>query len=260
MEKLSKFDRLFEGQKQTLITEADYFSTLSEHSGEKGWLNENHLMKLLKRYLPRKFGVGTGFIVSNVSFNKNNGPQLDIVIYDSLNNSPLYQSDEFGIFPIEMVYAYIEVKTTLTVDGLRRSLSANKAVRDLAKDKGYVGKQGNQLAPRFYLFAYKSDIPERSLKEKVMEACRAEPESHPHGVYVVQQDALISRLALGKASELAVISYDSAFPVFLNRVRNDCDTMINQKPNRGGSEALTLPMTDITRYFPKLEKVLKSET
>lgn len=244
-----KFMRLFEGLKQTLITEADHFASLNEHGPEKGRLNERHLAKLISRYLPKKFGVGTGFIVSNKSFREHNGPQLDLVIYDALNNSPLYQSDDFGIFPIEMVYAYMEIKTTLTVSNLRRAFDANSAVRALQEDKEYISHYGNTLAPRFYVFAYKSKISKASFHEKVTKAYVERPEAHSHGIYVLQHDRLYARQAYMPNPN--VIEYtEMAFPRFIMSIRDHCEKMISSNIG-GGTMGLTLPMANMELYFPK---------
>jgi hypothetical protein len=87
-----KLAQLFAGSKLALENEGKYFSTLSDHQGEKGRLNESHLKILLRRHLPEKYGIGTGFIVSSNTINRTDNPQIDIVIYDRLNNAPLYQS------------------------------------------------------------------------------------------------------------------------------------------------------------------------
>jgi hypothetical protein len=103
---------LLSGYLNQLRVEAKYFSNQIEHNGEKGHLNETHFRAILRRFLPKRFGIATGFIVST-----NGGqlsPQCDIIIYDAINNAPLYESEAFSVFPIEMVYAVIEVKTNLS--------------------------------------------------------------------------------------------------------------------------------------------------
>jgi hypothetical protein len=105
-------DRLFEGSLQRLKAEAEYFSRLTGHNPELGRLNETHLVKLLRDYLPPKIGIGSGFIVSGGP-NPTQSPQCDIILYDALNNAPFYKSETWSIFPIEMVYGVIEVKTYL---------------------------------------------------------------------------------------------------------------------------------------------------
>jgi hypothetical protein len=81
-------NRLFEGSLQVLRTEAEYFSRLVVHKSELGRLNEGHLVKLLRAYLPLKVGVGTGFIVSGGD-SIERSPQCDIILYDAVNNAPI---------------------------------------------------------------------------------------------------------------------------------------------------------------------------
>lgn len=105
--------KLFEGELQKLRTEAEYFSKLTDHNPEIGRLNESHLVKFLRGYLPPKIGVGTGFIACGGP-NAKQSPQCDIILFDKLNNAPLYASEAWAIYPIEIVYGVIEVKTKLT--------------------------------------------------------------------------------------------------------------------------------------------------
>lgn len=89
--------RLMEGTIRQLEAEAEYFSSLTSHGPEKGRLNESHLVKTLRRYLPPKFGLGTGFVVAGgVAIQES--PQCDIIIFDAVNNSPFYRSDSWQIY------------------------------------------------------------------------------------------------------------------------------------------------------------------
>ena len=101
--------KLLQGSLRQLQTEAEYFSRLTDHDPELGRLNETHLVTLLRKYLPPKFGVGTGFIVSGGS-QTTQSPQCDIVLYDAVNNAPFYSSDSWSIYPIEMVYGLLKLR------------------------------------------------------------------------------------------------------------------------------------------------------
>ena len=57
-------DRLLAGNIAQLQIEKQFFSSLTRHGPEIGRLNETHLVRMLRRYLPEKFGIGTGFLVS----------------------------------------------------------------------------------------------------------------------------------------------------------------------------------------------------
>jgi hypothetical protein len=140
---------LFEGSLRGLRTDAEFFSKLTEHNPELGRLNETHLVRLLRDYLPPKYGIGTGFIACGGPAARQS-PQCDIIIYDALNNSPLYKSDAWSIFPIEMVYGVIEVKTKLTVKTLKEAFVTCGEIRTMARtpdnkpNKAYI----QQLRPK----------------------------------------------------------------------------------------------------------------
>jgi hypothetical protein len=72
-------DKLFEGSLRRLRAEAEYFSRLTDHNAELGRLNETHLVKLLRDYLPPKVGIGSGFIVCGGA-TPVQSPQCDIVL------------------------------------------------------------------------------------------------------------------------------------------------------------------------------------
>ena len=142
-------EKLFEGSLRRLRAEAEYFSRLTDHDPELGRLNETHLVRLLRSYLPPKIGIGTGFIASGGN-SPRQSPQCDIVLYDALYNAPLYKSDAWSIYPIEMVYGVIEVKTTLSKRELKDAFEKCAKIRAMAKtsdskaNKAYIG----QLPPK----------------------------------------------------------------------------------------------------------------
>jgi hypothetical protein len=88
------------------------------HNFEYGDEFENILCRFLRRVLPRKFGCCRGFVVNRAGHEAGD----DIIIYDQ-NEFPTLRGlgDEFGgsleRIPIEAVYAYIEAKHTLDLDG-----------------------------------------------------------------------------------------------------------------------------------------------
>ena len=85
--------------------------------GEEGRYKEAILSNVIKRFLPTKFSVGTGFIVTRSWISK----QIDLIIYD--NTYPLLFSEGTFIITIpESVKAIIEVKTNLENRSLKNTL------------------------------------------------------------------------------------------------------------------------------------------
>src|SRR5947209_13512891 len=82
------------------------------HRGERGKNDEERLRAFLRRVLPRRFSVGSGFLVCS---NPDSLPshETDVVIYDEVHNSPLHRELSAFVYPIEMVHATVEVKGVL---------------------------------------------------------------------------------------------------------------------------------------------------
>ena len=107
------------------------------HLGERGRNEEERVRKFLRRILPQRFTVGSGFIVSS---NKALGPSphMDVVIYDELRNAPLHRELSSNVYPVEMVYATVEVKRLLEKKDLPKVLRDIQQVRALGAERWYV--------------------------------------------------------------------------------------------------------------------------
>jgi hypothetical protein len=107
----------------------DYLSSLSEellaqsrkvdflirHSGTVGNFREELFRGFLRKILPGKFEVSTGFI-------EDCARQLDVIVWDSLNYAPLFREGEVVVVPRDSVRAVIEVKTKLDTNALDEAL------------------------------------------------------------------------------------------------------------------------------------------
>ncbi|MFC1491320.1 DUF6602 domain-containing protein [Nitrospinota bacterium] len=245
-----EIDKLFEGSLQQLRTEAKFFSSQTAHAPELGRLNETHLVRSLRKYLPPKFGIGTGFIWCGGK-NQRQSPQCDIVLFDALNNAPLYKSDAWSIFPIEMVYGVIEVKTKLTKKGLRDAFEKCAKIRAMAinpngrGNKAYIRqvpfrpnepakhkRYWNKLPPRFFVFGYgnwkKGETLERNFKAVTKESKGA----HIHGVCSLYDGGslFIGHQAFGKGEGRFSGVFENGFPLFLMNLRTDLDSMLPAYP------------------------------
>lgn len=95
--------------------------------GDRHWLSvgaykENLVKGVLRNRLPRKYEVGTGFVLTCRGKNRVISRQIDILIWDSEDHSPLFRDGEFVVVPPEACLAAIEVKSTLSAKDLRESL------------------------------------------------------------------------------------------------------------------------------------------
>lgn len=78
------------------------------HHGLVGALNEDAIAEVVRGFLPRRFGVEVNALV--IDHTGETSRQCDIVIYDDEAVPKYFRK----VFPVERVYAVIEVKTTLT--------------------------------------------------------------------------------------------------------------------------------------------------
>jgi hypothetical protein len=135
----SKFDSLFN-------------EISAEYNFDNGPEFEIALCKVLRTILPNKYGICRGFVVSVDGQIAGD----DIVIYDQerFPTLRLLQSSDYSQkqkIPIEAVYAYIEAKNTLTLEGegdqsISKALSQIKAVKQITREKvplTYINHQVN---------------------------------------------------------------------------------------------------------------------
>jgi len=112
---------------------------LIAHSSEKGAATEEIWRMLMRKHLPARYQVDTGFIVdSNDTFSE----QMDIVISDRQYSPLVFELGSRRIFPAESVYAVFEVKQTIDaelimyarkkVGCVRKLHRTNLPVRDLS--------------------------------------------------------------------------------------------------------------------------------
>jgi hypothetical protein len=182
---------------------------LMPHYGERGRIAEEIIKGVLTRTLPKRFSIGTGVIFSS---DGQVSSQTDIVIYDNFHNSPLLS--EFGscVFPVETVYATVEVKSVLTKRELRDSMDAIMRLRSVGKRRHYVVpalqiedgnaksvllKQVQTVPPRNYIVAFsqKGLGPRYEDFCTKLRECLDEDDSHVHGICVLDSNWFAGRMA-----------------------------------------------------------------
>ena len=131
--------------------------------------------------------------------------QCDIIIYDAVNNAPFYSSDAWQIYPVEMVYAVIEVKTQINRTEISKALQACATLRRMCVEEGLPNKvylrQDNtartpvqyssyrtKLPLRFYIFGYRGPKKKRVLRSQFRDLSNKISEAHVHGMCVLDED------------------------------------------------------------------------
>ncbi len=129
---------------------------LDELIGEAHWLSVgNYKESLLRRHLqdkiPRKFEVGTGFVLAREGNKRILSNQIDILIWDSFEHSPFFRDDDFVIIPPEACRAAIEVKGTLDHEQFKAALE------NLDSLSQFRLLLGNQFKISRQIFGYSKD-------------------------------------------------------------------------------------------------------
>lgn len=132
---------------QSKIAEREYKKVVSsfvDHNQQKGEAREYVLRNFLKKFLPERFGVGSGFVVDSKD---GVSGQVDIVIYDKNVTIPL-SIDGKRLFPIEGVVAVGEVKTNIAdkgtlSDAIKQIMSVKKLNKTGSSSIGYTHDNGN---------------------------------------------------------------------------------------------------------------------
>ncbi len=107
---------------------------------EKVIFERNSFRGFLIEYLPKRYSVGKGEVISPEN---RHSPELDVIIYDQLRCPILLRSPSHGVYPIESVYGAISMKSHLDhneLDDAYQNIAAFKALQ-------IKGSFGHQIGP-----------------------------------------------------------------------------------------------------------------
>src|SRR5438132_165434 len=107
---MSIIEEYWAGVVARLQAEVDVFARLVNHSGEMGREHEVALQRLLEGFLPTQYGLGTGQLIDAQD---GYSQQTDIVIFDQHTHPRVLSQTTPLLFPVETVYACIEVKALM---------------------------------------------------------------------------------------------------------------------------------------------------
>ena len=118
-------EQFFAGVLSQLQAEVDLINALVPHNTTKGTLNEESLRRILASFLPTRYAVGTGLVIDSFGARSR---QVDLVVFDELYSSKLFKTFSQVLFPVETVFACIEVKTSIDKAGLAEIAQENRSI------------------------------------------------------------------------------------------------------------------------------------
>jgi hypothetical protein len=124
------------------------------HAGEKGRSLEASVQSLLRSFLPAEYGLTTGFVACRPPDEREVllSSQLDVIIYDAVRGAPIARFDTCDVLPLEAVYAYVEVKTSLR-DNIR------EAVEQSARLRRWTSRWFYRPVPQDPVLALEEEVP-----------------------------------------------------------------------------------------------------
>jgi hypothetical protein len=150
-----------------------------------------------------------------------------------------------GLFPIECMYGFVEVKSKLDGKAIDLAMNSIQIVRSMAKEKRYVAygtsktedgtpvvlaqEVATELAPRSFVFAVNSSFGNRkSLSTRLMQAAKKSG-GHIHGLVILERDWFVYQKAKNpehpKTPPSFVVAGKQAFARFCGRVLASVQSM-----------------------------------
>lgn len=116
------------------------------HKGAAGDHRESLVQRFLEDHLPNRFGVRQGFAISLDDWVSN---QADVLIVDHENNAPLHAGESHELWPVESVFALIEVKTELSPRDIRDAVEKCRQFKQL--NRRFVNTDGQKIKESLFV-------------------------------------------------------------------------------------------------------------
>ncbi|MBL7150983.1 MAG: hypothetical protein ISS32_00090 [Candidatus Omnitrophica bacterium] len=91
--------------KKQLALDIDVIRLAIQHKAVKGSEAESAFKRLLRKHLPQRYNLLSGFVVNADRISR----QHDIIVYDDFMNAPMFLGDSSGLFLGGSVYGVVEV-------------------------------------------------------------------------------------------------------------------------------------------------------
>lgn len=163
----------------------EFFAT---HKPTAGANRETEVANLLEEYLPSKYEISSGLILSKDGEFSN---QADVIVADEMSNSPLFSSEKEKIWLVESVYSLIEVKTQLTPTTLNNSLEKCRRFKSLPRVFASDFGRQNVKESLFVLWAFEGPSAEK-IKDNFVESTKDIPRNEHPDFIVVPGSTIIS--------------------------------------------------------------------
>lgn len=161
----NRISRHYARRVKQILSRFNDIRELIENKGMKGARVEREVRKLLVEFLPEQYNYSSGIVIDNSGSECDRSRQEDILIIDRFFNPKLFLDEEPSIYPVEIVYCGIEVKTSLGAAELKDAVKNIASLKRLRYIKERIAfSQGGALsfaktsAPIGIIFAFDSPM------------------------------------------------------------------------------------------------------
>lgn len=168
----------------------------SSHHPTIGGNREHLVAEFLSRYLPHRFEVESGLVLSRSGeFSR----EPDVLIVDAHWNAPLYPEYDKKLWLAESVYALLEVKTRLAPSDLRDAVAKCQRFKSLPRT--FQDTTPPRISESLFIIWAFECAGCATLKEAVLEALAGVPRTE-HPDFIVVPDSVL--IMAGSYRELSV--------------------------------------------------------
>ena len=127
---------------EQILSRFEDIRELIEHQASKGTRVEKEIRQFLIDFLPEMYQYSSGIVIDNSGNECDRSKQEDILIIDKFFNPKLFIDDEPSIYPVDVIYCGIEVKTSLNETELHNAVKNIESLKKLEyiKDKVIYNK------------------------------------------------------------------------------------------------------------------------
>ncbi|WP_129543339.1 DUF6602 domain-containing protein [Serratia sp. 1D1416] len=156
----------------SLELSAKFLKTMQiKHNGGKGDHREDAFVDFLKEYLPNKYGIGRGEVISPE--NEISG-ELDVVIFDK-DHCPLFlKSESHSLYPRESVFGAISMKSHLDSEELKDAYKNIASLKQIMSTQSFSNSLSpgmvtglNPVVPVTAIFAYAANRSLEAIAKQV---------------------------------------------------------------------------------------------
>jgi hypothetical protein len=138
---------------------------LMTHEGAKGARVQKEVRNFLLEFLPERYQYASGIVIDCSGREHNFSRQEDVLIVDRFFNAKLIVDEEPSVYPVDVVYCGIEVKTCIDEKELRSAvanIASLKSLKFIQEPVAYAIGAGLRVIettePIGIIFAFDTDV------------------------------------------------------------------------------------------------------